>query len=424
MIDKERNVVLISVDSLSTIDMEMMDRLPNMRILAENGTLIRRIRGIYPTQTYPLHVSAITGVYPVSHGIISNTKNTPGEENPEWFWYRKEIKSETLYDAAKKAGFRVGSLLWPAAGGAKIDYNLPEIVPIREDQNVLKMVFAAGTPFFILNMKRKFGHLLEGMERAHLDSFLASCACYLLKKKKTNLLLIHFLDLDHTRHNSGFLSKEAGDSLMELDRKIGDIISTVKEAGNIGNTTFIIFGDHAHRDVRHSICLNSIFRKEGLYDANINPGEWRAWANSCDGSAHVYLSDRDNRNDEQIVFRILQRIKKETNAIRAIYKREEIKKLNLSNEIDFIVEAAEGYYFSNSISGSLIDKSKYIATHGYLPESGKDYSSLFIASGNGIGKGLVLEDMDIIDIAPTIAALMGVSMPGVDGRVLREILTI
>jgi hypothetical protein len=46
----------------------------------------------------------------------------------------------------------------------------------------------------------------------------------------------------------------------------------------------------------------------------------------------------------------------------------------------------------------------------------------FIAAGGGVRTGVALERIGLVDVAPTAAWLLGVSLPGVEGRVLTEIL--
>lgn len=46
----------------------------------------------------------------------------------------------------------------------------------------------------------------------------------------------------------------------------------------------------------------------------------------------------------------------------------------------------------------------------------------FMATGYGIRQGAVLERMSTVDLAPTVAALLGLEMKNVEGRVLTEIL--
>ncbi|MCX6922086.1 MAG: hypothetical protein NT154_02530 [Verrucomicrobia bacterium] len=50
-------------------------------------------------------------------------------------------------------------------------------------------------------------------------------------------------------------------------------------------------------------------------------------------------------------------------------------------------------------------------------------NGVLVAWGRGIKPGSKLGLVDNIDVAPTIAALLGRSLPGADGRVLREIMS-
>ena len=49
-------------------------------------------------------------------------------------------------------------------------------------------------------------------------------------------------------------------------------------------------------------------------------------------------------------------------------------------------------------------------------------NAIFVASGSGIKTGTKLDSIDNIDLAPTVARLLGISLPDASGRVLAEIL--
>jgi hypothetical protein len=59
--------------------------------------------------------------------------------------------------------------------------------------------------------------------------------------------------------------------------------------------------------------------------------------------------------------------------------------------------------------------------HGYLPDHPAMYPAL-VLSGAGIAPGARMRHVRNVDVAPTIAALLGVELPGVEGHVLREAL--
>ena len=49
-------------------------------------------------------------------------------------------------------------------------------------------------------------------------------------------------------------------------------------------------------------------------------------------------------------------------------------------------------------------------------------NSLFVASGQGIRDGVTLPVIENIDVAPTVARILGLELPSTDGRVLTEVL--
>jgi len=60
--------------------------------------------------------------------------------------------------------------------------------------------------------------------------------------------------------------------------------------------------------------------------------------------------------------------------------------------------------------------------HGYLPSHPLMYPAL-ILSGKGISKGKQLGHVHNLDVAPTIAHLLGLKMEGISGRLLKEALS-
>ncbi len=422
-----RRVVVVSVDGLSSIDLPRLRELPHFRQLMETGSRCREMRGIYPTQTYPLHASMITGTFSLRHGITSNTLFQPGRTSPDWHWYRKFIKVPTLYDIARKAGWRTATLLWPSAGRSKNHYVIPEIKRTRPGQSFLWLIASGGTPLFILHMALRYRSLLKGLSYYHLDNLTSAVASYLIGKRRTELLLLHLLDLDGTRHVHGFRSDEAQKVLEEQDRRLGKILAASHQSGTYPETVFVVFGDHAYIDIHTRIRINAAFRQAGLlrFDSRGKLTDWRAWAVCCEGSAQVVLkspADSDARRKVEEVFHELQN--GPASVIETVYDKEQVLAMKVSDHIDYILEARAGFYFVPNTEGEVCAAAEagFRAVHGYHPDR-QGYSSVFLAAGPGIRKGLQIEAMRILDIGPTLAALMGLNMPGVDGRVLNEMLT-
>src|SRR5207244_11197691 len=47
-------------------------RMPTLRRLAERGTVADGMETVFPSTTWPTHVSMVTGVRPDRHGVVGN----------------------------------------------------------------------------------------------------------------------------------------------------------------------------------------------------------------------------------------------------------------------------------------------------------------------------------------------------------------
>ena len=91
---------------------------------------------------------------------------------------------------------------------------------------------------------------------------------------------------------------------------------------------------------------------------------------------------------------------------------------------DLVVFSFPPYQFDAATPGTLVARSAFFGQHGYVPDvqdlaSNTNMRATFIAGGHGIGKGTVVAAS--IDLAPTMAYLLGISAPmQSQGRVLLE----
>ena len=88
-----------------------------------------------------------------------------------------------------------------------------------------------------------------------------------------------------------------------------------------------------------------------------------------------------------------------------------------------MISAADGYSFSARIPGEdvVTPAGSVKGVHGALPAA-PEMQALFIASGPAIKRGVTLQQIRNVDVAPTLAAVLGVAWPETDGRALSEIL--
>ena len=430
---KNKYVIVISFDAVSEEDLEFLSKQPNFSKLIKNGALIKNVESVYTSLTYQAHATIVTGKYPKNHGVINNTVLDFKNDNPDWYWYRKYIKGDTIFDLAEKSGMKTCSILWPVTARSKITYNMPEIFCTKRYDNQILKSALAGSKIYQVNMNKKFGYLRQGMEEPYLDNFATEVAKKTIRELKPNLILLHLIDSDSQKHKYGIENKEVIESLKRHDERLGEIIESLKLAGIYEDSTIIALGDHSQINVNNVIKLNSILMKNDLINVNGNKiKSYKAIAKSCDGSSYIYLKNKNDVETRKKVRDILNELKnKYSNVIEEVYNNEEIKNLGADINASFMIEAKRGYYFIDDFLGEAIEvidesskiKHKLRASHGYLP-SRDNYKTFFIAYGKTIKKGVVLEKGKLINHGPTIAKILDIDLRDCDGIVEERILNL
>lgn len=430
---KNKYVIVISFDAVSEEDLEFLSKQPNFSKLIKNGALIKNVESVYPSLTYPAHATIVTGKYPKNHGVINNTVLDFKNDNPDWYWYRKYIKGDTIFDLAEKSGMKTCSILWPVTARSKITYNMPEIFCTKRYDNQMLKSALAGSKIYQVNMNKRFGYLRQGMEEPYLDNFATEVAKKTIRELKPNLILLHLIDSDSQKHKYGIENKKVIESLKRHDERLGEIIESLRLAGIYEDSTIIALGDHSQINVNNVIKLNSILMKNDLINVNGNKiKSYKAIAKSCDGSSYIYLKNKNDVETRKKVRDILNELKnKYSNVIEEVYNNEEIKNLGADINASFMIEAKRGYYFIDDFLGEAIEvidesskiKHKLRASHGYLP-SRDNYKTFFIAYGKTIKKGVVLEKGKLINHGPTIAKILDIDLRDCDGIVEERILNL
>jgi predicted AlkP superfamily pyrophosphatase or phosphodiesterase len=93
---------------------------------------------------------------------------------------------------------------------------------------------------------------------------------------------------------------------------------------------------------------------------------------------------------------------------------------------DLVLLAKDGFSFSGKAEGDEFvvpaeAAGAYKGNHGFDAEDQK-MNAVFVAAGAGLRQGVRLGQIDNLDVAPTAAALLGLTMLTADGHVLTEAL--
>lgn len=429
--EQPERVIIISLDAMGARDLEYMSKKKHFGKLMEKAALCNQVSSVYPTLTYPAHVSIVTGMKPKNHGVINNTCLQPNRPNPDWMWQRRFVKTTTLYDEARKAGWVTAGLLWPVTAKSKIKYNIPEVLANRPWQNQILVSARDSSLGYLLECNKRFGHLRDGVRQPALDNFVHQSALYTIRKYNPDLFMIHFTDLDTNRHIYGLDHEKTFAAMDRHDERLGEIIEALEETGDMEKTTIVVLGDHCQFNTSQVVYFNYLLKEKGyLKTKGDKIVSYQVIAKNCDGSCYIYLHPKERNNDtlkRQVTELFTELSKDMTYGIERIFTGAEAGELGADNECYLMLEAADSFYFLDefetlTLPVNQVKKHKMKATHGYLPDK-KDYKTFFMASGFGIKAGILYEEeMALYDEGPTLAKLMGLDLKNTDGRVIGEIL--
>lgn len=423
---KSHPVVLISLDGLRPDFVLNADhyglKIPNLRLLLQRGSFASGVRGVLPTVTYPSHTTLVTGVSPARHGIEANTTFDPLNRNFEgWYWYAEDIKVPTLWDSASAAGLSVANIHWPVTVGARITYNLPQIwrAGTADDRKLLRSL---STPGLLSSLERELGPYADGQsESIESDENRALFAVRLIQQKKPDLILAYFTALDHTEHETGPFSQQSYGILERLDTIVGRLMQAAQETFK-GQAIVAVVSDHGFIETKHQLNLIGAFRDAGLikFDPQNKDqvSSWDATVWPSGGSAAIVLRDPANSELVNKVKVLLTSLAADpVNGIDVILDQQEIRKLGGFSTASFVVSLRPGYKYARGWSGPLVSDTPTTGMHGYVP-SQPEMRSVFFVAGPGITVGKSLGEIDMRDIAPTIAHLLGITLSSAEGKTL------
>lgn len=409
-------MVLISVDGLkpeAILDAQAHGlKVPNLRAFMRDGMYADGVRGVLPTLTYPSHTTLMSGASPARHGIYDNTTFDPLARNERgWYWYAEDIKVPTLWDAAAAAHLKTASVYWPVSVGANITYNLPQIWRTGEPDD-LKLQRALTTPGLEQELSAELGPYPGGMEETVAeDETRARFAIRLLQKKHPALMTVYLSGLDTEEHLSGPFSQKSNEVLERLDAVVGSLRAAAEQAAP-GRATVCVVSDHGFAAIQHDVNLYAAFREAGFI--TLNPagkiGSWTAMPWPAGGSAAIMLANPQDEAVRAHVKELLDSLARDpANGIERIVPAEEIRQDGGFPGAAFLVALKIGYEVAYALSPPLVTPPSNLGMHGFMPEH-QEMRSAFFLVGPAIPKGRSIGEIDMRQIAPTLAGILHVHL--------------
>jgi predicted AlkP superfamily pyrophosphatase or phosphodiesterase len=422
------HVILISIDGFRPAMYRDAARdglnLPNLTALRDAGSSAEGVQVSHPSMTYPSHTSMATGVPPARHGIVSNTIFDPPIGSPMWFYERAAMKVPAVWDLAKAKGLTTAGASWPVTVGAAFDVLFPESNQAPRDSTWLARARADSTPGLVDAVVKELGGFGENDNRnaVQRDRFTAAMATHIIRTARPNLLLIHLMETDTAQHADGPGSAAAKAAIERIDAHVGAIVRATEETGIRARTAFVVSGDHGFSRVHTLIQPNVILRQGGWLttDDKGRVGEWQVASHA---TAIRLREPRDRALAARVEATFASLAEGRYRGIFRVVSRAELDALGAYPEAAFFIEPAEGYYVSDGVvDGTVLVGTTRRGAHGFLPTETRMHTGL-IAAGAGIRAGVPLPLLRQIDIAPTIARLLGFEMPDADGVPMVGLLT-
>lgn len=222
--------ILISLDGFRY---DYLDRgvTPTLSKIATNGVRAAYLQPVFPSSTFPNHISIITGLYPTNHGIVANkfydtlTKEiysigSKVAANPKWYF------GEPFWRTCNKNGITSASYFWPSSD--------------LDDSTLNPDLF------------EKYEHTRDYNKRVNgVLSWLD-----LPENKRPKFITLYFDAPDSYGHSEGTNSEILNKKLADLDSVLNELLDGLSNRKLLEKTNIIIVSDHGMMDFYPNTIIN------------------------------------------------------------------------------------------------------------------------------------------------------------------------
>lgn len=355
-------VVLISLDGTRPADVTEA-LLPSLVELAGKGMRAEGLVPVDPSNTFPSHVSLVTGVRPDEHRLVNNSFIDPErgafsrDEPHAW------IESEPIWSIAERHGLPTASFHWVGSEGPWVGGPGP-----RETRR-----FSSRT-----------------LEKTKVDQILKWLAIR-DPEKRPRLITCWFHGADHAAHVSGPGTDAVAKALAPQDVQIARLVREMEARGLFETTTLIFVSDHGMVGAEVRVNLERRMRNAGLELRLLGVG----------GFASGYF-DQGEGSPEAIARAVaLARAA----GFEAWPRRDAPADWHVADVRfgDLVIRAPIGTAIVES--GTSI-----VGFHGYDARE-PAMAGLLVARGRGVRVGATIGRMSSLAIAPTILRLLALPIP-------------
>ncbi|MGF1473437.1 MAG: alkaline phosphatase family protein [Rubrobacteraceae bacterium] len=389
---RPEHVILVDWDGFDPAYLERTPT-PNLDDLQNQGSL-SIARSTFPTISNPSRASIVTGAYPEVHGnaayyLNRQTGRVVGEE--------RTLQAETVAEALVRAGKTIASIQWYMVQGYDAAFGEPDRLYTEPGGLFAARVDAA---IDVLNGQP----VVSGGQEVKVS-------------RVPDFLAVYGSDLDDLGHAEGPDGPNVVPLVAELDRQLGRLVEATRDVGIYDRAAFIVTGDHGmtgwSRDLTQP--LLAAITGAGYIPEVVTPG------NAPGAATEVVVVPNAVRIANLILrgraatLRGKQRVEaalEEVPHVGRVLNEDDLEKLRASRKRDLlVVEAEEPWGFVSTAEGD----------SGGAHGSTKEARVPLVLSGAGFRRGGAPRNPQLVDVAPTICALLGVQPPkDAQGRILSE----
>ncbi|MGD7705310.1 alkaline phosphatase family protein [Microlunatus sp. Y2014] len=349
-------------------------------------------QGVMTSITNPSWSSVATGAWPERH------LNTAYWYDPELGTGRGQMRDltvPTIAHAVRDAGGTVASAQWFILQNYGTAYGDPEGLYMQNG-----------------GAERRFNDMIDVIEGRPVKSGSAMVTA----PRIPDFMAVYCDNLDALGHGGGEHNPELPAALVMLDANLGRLIAALEKAGIFDRTAFVLQGDHG---------MTTFTRANGqqILDAIAATGHTGEFLGNgqvpsagtdvvlvVGGAASVHLLTDSARADLRRIQRAIARVE----GVAGVYDKGWQRANHMSSRHgELIIDPADDW------SLGLNPPASPVGRHG----STADCEAFFMIGGCGIVPGRQTRNVRHVDVAPTMAALLGIPAPsGAQGRVLNEVI--
>lgn len=432
----DRHVVVVCIDGLAAYLLDDSKApLPTIRQLAREGAVVEHgMRVSNPSVTWPNHTSLVTGVRPEKHGVLANGVLVRGAVGVPVVIDPKQDKTalvrvRTLYDAMHEAGLTTAEINWPCTRGAtSLDDSFPDVpeAVTHSTPRLREELIAAG----ILHDATDASFLANSS--AGKDHIWTEAACHVIRQRKPSLLLVHLLNVDSTHHAEGAQSPPGYTANAYADACLARILTALDAAGIRQQTTVFVVADHGFTRTPKALRPNILLREAGLLKTGAAGKIIEAQVHVVPegGIGLLYCTHPGTVAEDRAR---AKKILLGQEGVADVLEPAQFAAHGLPHPReygqapDLVLVAKDGYAVSAAAEGDDVvvpqtEGRVSLGSHGFLATSSK-MNAICVIAGRGIQPGARVEQAENIDVAPTVARLLGLADFPADGRVLAEVLS-